>query len=239
MRVKCSVMRKYPYPIKDCRNEEEYTFDENASDSVFAWEFLRRNPEYQRDYDKHGSSKRGTEKKRRVLNRWGIFALQDPKADEYPGPSFFTDFPQQVNVPGGDAPKPKGLPSKAEVILRFDLREPAGRQADKVKTILENLRKARKIKLPNPHFHRDLFPLYLKLLDADAQGLKKKEQHYLVDGPARLERLELDGDKADLRKTLTKEITRHLEAAKKIRDKEYSLLLLTGRDTALIDVKIS
>jgi len=36
---------------RDWRNPEDYTFTQKLSPELWAWQFLRRNPEYQKDYD--------------------------------------------------------------------------------------------------------------------------------------------------------------------------------------------
>ena len=49
----------YPYPIKNWRNESAYS--EHDDLNIWAWEFLRRNPEYQEDIDRCEKGVRGFE----------------------------------------------------------------------------------------------------------------------------------------------------------------------------------
>ncbi len=39
--------------LPDFTNEDEYSFLDSASPEVWAWEFLRRNPEYKKDWDRY------------------------------------------------------------------------------------------------------------------------------------------------------------------------------------------
>ena len=43
---------KYPYPIKDFTKPKQYPDPDKRSSALLAWEFLRRNPKYQKDFDK-------------------------------------------------------------------------------------------------------------------------------------------------------------------------------------------
>jgi hypothetical protein len=44
-------MRAYPYPLRDWRDPEQYPQGKDLDARGWAWEFLRRNPEYQRLWD--------------------------------------------------------------------------------------------------------------------------------------------------------------------------------------------
>lgn len=50
------------------RDPHAYAFVKDASADMIAWEFLRRNPDYQRDF----SASRTTKAMRELRKRWGL-----------------------------------------------------------------------------------------------------------------------------------------------------------------------
>lgn len=49
---KMKIAVRYPLPpFKDWKNEDEYKYMDNHTPELWAWEFLRRNPEYQKDWN--------------------------------------------------------------------------------------------------------------------------------------------------------------------------------------------
>jgi len=45
-------MEKTPLMSRDWKNEKDYSYTKNHTPELWAWEFLRRNPEYRRDWEK-------------------------------------------------------------------------------------------------------------------------------------------------------------------------------------------
>lgn len=78
----------------DWKNEAEYPDDKKTSGEQFAWEFLRRNPEYQKDYEKFKNNPEDfpydtshefydlyfdeDESTNKLAHRWGIKEMVDP-----------------------------------------------------------------------------------------------------------------------------------------------------------------
>ena len=76
---------KYPYPIKDFTKPKQYPDPDKRSSALLAWEFLRRNPKYQKDFDKFKKLK-SPAAKRQLQEKWlpGIpsLTLFDPKDNQ-------------------------------------------------------------------------------------------------------------------------------------------------------------
>jgi hypothetical protein len=56
------------------RRSPAYDFTRNATADILAWEFLRRNPTYQREFAdiRSASSARASQMLRRLRERWGL-----------------------------------------------------------------------------------------------------------------------------------------------------------------------
>ena len=56
----------------DWRSAAAYEYVRNLDPADIAWEFLRRNPEYQQDYGRIVREKPDDEREAQLLERWGL-----------------------------------------------------------------------------------------------------------------------------------------------------------------------
>ena len=91
----------YPYPIKDFTKPKQYPDPDKKSSALLAWEFLRRNPKYQEDFDKFKKLK-SPSAKRKLQEKWlpGIpsFTLFDPKDNQPRGLKLALTHAPRFNV---------------------------------------------------------------------------------------------------------------------------------------------
>ena len=193
---------KYPYPIKNWQTAKEYPSPTKMNGIELAWEFLRRNPEYQKDFDKLPKIKKeyGWYKKE-LLEKW------------------FSNPPTKSFVPNPLDDKPKGLglfldkyprcykeinknPTKYpnDKVVVFNLKIPIERQLQEAKKFLKKELKESKIK-PNQSFpKRDALLRYWRVLDAKAEGNNNTiigKFFYKIEGATSYaERIRLDYDRA-------------------------------------------
>ena len=164
---------KYPYPIKDFTKPKQYPDPDKRSSALLAWEFLRRNPKYQEDFDKFKKLK-SPSAKRKFLEKWlpglPLLTLFDPKDNQPRGLKLALTHAPRFAVPKG-----KGFGNieslyKGDVFVTFNLNVPIKRQLDKTQKFLERQRKEQKIKPIEKNYQRQLFPLYCRILDAKAEN---------------------------------------------------------------------
>ena len=164
---------KDPYRIKDFRKPKQYPNPEKKNGAELAWEFLRRNPKYQEDFDKFKKLKSQTAK-RKLQEKWlpGLpaFKLFDPKDSRPRGLKLALTHAPRFAVPGGKGAATIECLYKGDVFVTFNLNVPIKRQLEKTQKFLEQERKEQNIKPieKNPQTH--LFPHYWRLLDARAEG---------------------------------------------------------------------
>lgn len=56
----------------DWQSAAAYEYVRNLDPADIAWEFLRRNPEYQQDYDRIARENLDDEREVQLLQRWGL-----------------------------------------------------------------------------------------------------------------------------------------------------------------------
>jgi hypothetical protein len=166
---------KYPYPIKDFTKPKQYPDPDKKSSSLLAWEFLRRNPKYQEDFDKFKKLK-SPSAKRKLQEKWlpgiPLLTLFDPKDNQPRGVKLaLTHAPRfQVIMGKGTGTTPIESLYKGDVFVTFNLNIPIKRQLDKTRKFLERERKEQKIKPIEKNYQRHIFPLYCRILDAKAEN---------------------------------------------------------------------
>lgn len=132
--------------LPDWRDGEQYPNPNDRPPAWWAWQFLRRNPEYQADYrqwaeysdryvDEHGVVPQDDWQ---LLEKWRIKMMPDPREANY------------VLLPLSHyAPEPQhrgcGRPALHECVLKFDLRYSVDRQIEYA---------AEYLKLQKEHFYR-------------------------------------------------------------------------------------
>lgn len=160
-------MATYPQQLSwlpDWRNASQYPTVEGTSGTQWAWEFLRRNPEYLDWHRKArtlpwGSRKRSemepvlTKKFRIVAGCHEKGFPPDPSEND-PGEIFFSGQPTNPFQHILDGP-----PDPRKIYLEFDLNLPLNSQIKNVRKIFQSRNHIHK-------FHLNQFQIYLRILDA-------------------------------------------------------------------------
>ncbi|MFB6225361.1 MAG: transcriptional regulator domain-containing protein, partial [Candidatus Paceibacteria bacterium] len=140
---------------KDWRNPEEYDFTEELDFLGWAWEFIRRNPEYQRDYylqlnDKEEFYELNSEDYPDMSffeiceKKWGIQEFVDPE-DDHPNIDISLSNIPSPGLYGNDYIKAELDESSGQpnvVWYRFDLNYKIPGQTEKAKEYLEKRKAA-------------------------------------------------------------------------------------------------
>ncbi|MDD4913348.1 MAG: DUF6499 domain-containing protein [Sideroxydans sp.] len=170
----------------DGKNEKDYKKCKSWSYRRWAWEFLCRNPEFQKASDR---AVNGTdEEKAAVAKQFGLtkfkyYADVQTKKDGYPTfkegaiKSWINLGPEVMRENIGIYP--------GQVVIRFKLtsalnaKQAVDAQINKARTVLQkNLAEFQKLlnkKIGRKNPKANLFPRYLRILDMQAQGMEPKE----------------------------------------------------------------
>jgi len=149
----------------DWRDEDSYSDLEGSTAKQWAWEFLRRNPEYREAWESGDSASAAA---------WGLEELTDPDGEcpRFLPPSYgamlIGERDQGVTVPAG------------HVRYDFDLTQPLAPQLEKAG---QDLRLVQEMEqqigtMTPPVFRRqrrDKWVTYLRVLDAEADGAPQSE----------------------------------------------------------------
>jgi hypothetical protein len=155
----------------------------------WAWEFLRRNPDY---YGEYRELMKGLTEEQRLMKEcfdigcrnWGLYSWLDPDR-EYTGIRFIPTGGTEAIISTLDFPKGKGIVFKfagkntGEILFRFDTRKPINPQIDVAKKKLLKLQKnqtgeCQAIFKPRTFGTYEDWLVLLRVLDAKAEGNKLK-----------------------------------------------------------------
>lgn len=214
----------------DWHDESAYDSLKNASWGKWAWEFLRRNDEYQGDWDKvvadchhNGIPVALTPLSRKLAQNWGLSEMVDPSVDGAEGRWLMSRFAKLLTK-SRKSPNIEYLDLKNKKFrgYGFDLTWPIGPQVEAVKQDLQALQNSLleegKIKLrKSPPKTGDL-RLYLRILDARAKKISKKE---IVTKLEPYVSIGADGSDKDMDR-----LDENLKAARRLVTGNYSKLLL-------------
>lgn len=213
----------------DSKNYEHLDKKKNPSDEVYAWEFLRRNPQYQNDFSEYERTKKFPGYTRYVLSSDGQYISRyEDMLDWYGLSREFVNIDPKIATPPafvkGDYPRflqkddllefatttdtdEDFLESKQdEVVVVLSANQNLDNQFDRIKNQLK-LRQD----INSPFRKRkQLYIKYLQLLDADLMEATEAEI---------MEKLYSTGEKF---RTV---MQANLKAAKKLRDFNYKKLL--------------
>lgn len=180
------------------RNDSDYAYTENLTFRAWAWEFLRRNADYRREWATCSGAKfglrhafdpalradevpRAAEPPPRGISRKAAAVISAPKIDfvwwrtELLGANVFALNKDHV------AETVAALPDRI-VFLAFDLDRPTNQQLTDARRVLSQLRKDLK---PKTRAHLKLWRLYLRAFDAREQEVALKEiAAVLFENPA-------------------------------------------------------
>lgn len=171
--------------LPNWRKAADYSFPEAFSPNRWAWEFLRRNPDYQVDWTAAlsrflsvvGEFEGWTEGARSddpedpefyllvgEKDRWHLAALLNPATDEPNRLGFQLDFGTVRILKEGKALKSRG---QAYPLAEFNLHLPLVPQLEAVERKLRLAQERLKIRPRRVKNYRRLWAQYLRLLDAD------------------------------------------------------------------------
>jgi hypothetical protein len=225
---------KKPDWLPDWQDINNYPKPKKATGRVWAWEFLRRNLQYQQLWEKYSVSGHAD-------RLWDIrpvfrteFGVSSPAPPAMPfthpdfewRPRFTTQKPRYWIMPeeddGGNGPDlaDVDIDHPAEVLVKFDLRCQIDAQLIAVDTILNKELKRLKntrVLIAEPRARFDRYQKYLRVLDAKLSGATNKT--------IAVEILGIKNDDSENQKD-----TAHyaFEAAKRLRDKDYRFLAALG-----------
>lgn len=159
------------------RKVGDYAFFDDLDNERKAWEYLRRNSEYQEwwsAYEGLPRRSKGLAINRSLAKPWGLAALADPDDDN---PVLEWDVDRGVQVI--KRPNRKFLAKNPQyVALGFDLERDLSKQLKQAQQSLQDLADYRKTKPNKPSNRLKGSPDHLRVLDAIREGIKSKE---LVD----------------------------------------------------------
>jgi hypothetical protein len=182
-------------PKRDWRNKADYQFTKDLDLNGWAWEFLRRNPEYQKDWKKelnHFLHKNPSLTKKEIDDdcfyiepalidcneKWWILRFVNPDTD-YP---LFLDFANSHGCVYSKTQNVELLPGQVAAV--FDLNLPIKRQIDLIALRLPLWQKEYKrkgiVKRRQPRIKDFCRPSYLRLLDAKADSADNKEINSVI-----------------------------------------------------------
>ena len=201
--------------MSDWSIPEDYEFAKHLTPDRLAWEFLRRNPDYQAYWDDAQRYGGGEFILRTYGEKWGLAKLIDPEEDD----------PESLRWRRITRPRMvRGRVSKGskEIVLAFDPTLGVDQQTQEAKLILKAQIKwltekgrIKPIKLPK---RKGDYSLYLRLLDARQQG-----QSYGKIAKTLFQRGEAFHENGlDKAKKTYKQ-------AKKIRDSDYRKLVMKAK----------
>ncbi len=173
---------------RNWRKDTDYEFTKDLDLNGWAWEFLRRNPEYRNDWEIELQNLYQTTPPHKIDIEDDCFSLEPDKNDckkkwwiaRFVNPE--TDYPiglDFVNSYGRiyrDSTKIDLLPGRVAVV--FDLNLPIERQVELIKLRLRQWQKIYEHRgictLRKPKTYNDLWKSYLRVLDAKSGGADNK-----------------------------------------------------------------
>ena len=179
--------------MADWRKAADYDFSKTFPPDRWAWEFLRRNPEYLKDWraalsrfhDGTGEFKDYSEGARsddhddpnfylfvEEREKWCLGVLLNPSVNEPIHLGFELDFGHMHLLKKGEAFISRGLEYP---IIEFNLRLSLGPQLAVAERRLKNAYSLLKIRPQRSKNSRKLWARYLRLLDADLDGRSPKQ----------------------------------------------------------------
>jgi len=184
----------------DWRLEEDYSYSRELYLAGWAWEFLRRNPEYIATYDAWERNKT-PESTTKAGQAWGLLIPTDPMRGvgrPVPGKmevesyinwkdALSVKFAYHFNEPEGSSEYWPGYPDQIAIVFRFDRAlEPQIEVAARYLRECRDLLKSQGIHDPegplSPPPKYQQFELYLRLLDAKSVGASYREMALILFG---------------------------------------------------------
>jgi Proteobacterial transcriptional regulator-like domain len=176
-------MAELPFRPPDWKSRDNYPDPQNTSSSQWAWEFLRRNPEYQLLWEKlikpiYKSPRSANRLRPPILEFERQFHITDtfvqlpPSPAAKQAPTLYFDAPFILCRGASNAGPIRfdwsiGL---NEMIVLFDMTRPIKPQLERVKMALVTASKDQENRNSEFHRHTRSYRKYLRLLDAEIAG---------------------------------------------------------------------
>ena len=186
------MKKKDPYHIKNWKTAEEYPSPTKMKGPELAWEFLRRNGDYQKSVDSL-LKKPILANQESFRTQWGFFVHiplfkirkirgklkrvfhYDPNADSPPRLKLaFKRHPRIVKAPIGANIVSPNI-EQGDIIAVFNLKTPINRQIQDAKKALEAEQRRLKETPPIKASNRNTLLKYWRLLDGRAAGIPVKD----------------------------------------------------------------
>jgi hypothetical protein len=226
------------------KNKKDYAFAKALDDVHWTWEFLRRNPEYKKDFAaaQSGQVKKGPSwlhyptggdepiawrlgRKWQIIgpirdplnNRPPVFVMQYPIDSDLEEISEFCGDPSEeddTHDPQAGGPIPQ---PRRHVTLVFDLRRPMPPQIKRATKLLRTKQALVSLERP-PHKGSDKWLLYLRILDAKDAGASNTEILETITAYSKLGNEAADGYAA------AKAVSANLKAARLLRNRALTIL---------------
>lgn len=214
---------------RDWRKPEDYESLREYSLDKWAWEFLRRNPEYFREYQE---LTKGMDEIQAMgaaffpgYHKWDLSGWLDPSR-EYTTMLLKPPGGTEAVISSADFPEGKGVffqfagENTGEVLFRFDTRKPINPQIEIAKKELLKLQRSQNgqrqaIFKPRTFGGRDEWITLLRILDATSEGIKPK---------AIAEAFYPNEEISSTRPHRIKEISDKIKQAKRYTTDEYRLI---------------
>jgi hypothetical protein len=168
----------------DWQCADEYTFMDALGMRSCAWEFLRRNIDYQEDWESFWREHHKAIARfgptfvspqaagRELLKRWGIHGFVDP-ADDRPGHKLVFRYPNEpiaiTAAENSDSVTVKL--GEGEVLVKLKLQLALEPQLASARMLLGSMQIGLGVKVRKQRRHKANWKLYLRLLDARAAGV--------------------------------------------------------------------
>ena len=173
---------KYGYPIADWLDESSYPDPEKLNGPEFAWEYIRRNPEYQKDFEtcKNPPSLRY---KWNLISKWfreghGISKMLDPKEDKPRALNLRLKFRPtiiELFAKGRENSIVSPFQFKNDIVVVFNLDQPIRQQTESVDEYLRNEQKKRKIAPSSSKPKLSKHKLFWQIIDAKSQKVPPRK----------------------------------------------------------------
>jgi hypothetical protein len=156
---------KYPYAIKDWEKAHLYPKQNKLTKKLWAWEFLRRNPEYQKCWDNRNQNSVSPDKQFTIKSFCN--PLEDKPHDlKFSGTWIRVEYKTPSSVTKSDF-------QKGEVVIVFNLNFPLNPQLDLAQRILKADQNIIGFKSHRPNEEKLIE--YLRILDATSVKAKPKK----------------------------------------------------------------
>jgi hypothetical protein len=177
--------------LPDWRNPADYAYTEDFALHDWAWEFLRRNPEYRADWAALAEKRPSLPEEdfyaesRRIGDKYGLAVAVDPNLNRHEAEDLLWMIGVGVRLLYGVEKSQEGRPWPGfpnMAFLLFNLLEDIDSQVEDARRVLTIYQRAllSDLNLPPPKVssvkpQTDKFLFYLRLLDARLEGLSQRD----------------------------------------------------------------